>query len=107
MFLFGPDVPTTFRYFAMMVCVMFVGIVLIWIANLIKLRKSGTKTPTTRAKASRIDMTASDVAHHHAIQTHQQAVIAQQAEVNRQVIQGTTNAAQPPAPQSPTFNRQP
>jgi competence protein ComGC len=49
MFLFGPDVPTSFRYFAMMVCVMFVGVVILWVANLVKLRKSGINPLTAEA----------------------------------------------------------
>lgn len=101
MFLFGPDVPTTFRYFALMVCVMFVGVVILWIAKLLKLRKSGAKAPMTRAKANRLDTTSSDIAHHHAIQAHLQAVQMQQAEVNRQIIQGTLNETSPPPSQPP------
>lgn len=101
MFSYWPSMPAQFKYFMFMVCAMVVGVVVLWIANLIKLRKSGAKTPMTRAKANRLDTTSSDIAHHHAIQAHLQAVQMQQAEVNRQIIQGTINATQPPPSQPP------
>ena len=101
MFSYWPSMPVQLMYFAMMVCIMFVGVVILWIANLLKLRKSGAKAPMTRAKVNRLDTTSSDIAHHHAIQAHQQAVQMQQAEVNRQIIQGTLNATPPPPSQPP------
>ena len=101
MFSYWPSIPVQLMYFAMIVCVMFVGVVVLWIVNSIKLRKSGTKASMTRVKSNRLDTTSSDIAHHHAVQAHQLAVQTQQAEVNRQIIQGTINAAQLPPSQPP------
>jgi hypothetical protein len=101
MFSYWPSMPVQLMYFAMMVCLMFVGVVALWIVNLIRRRKSGAKAPMARAKANRLDTASSDIAHHHAIQAHQLAVQTQQAEVNRQIIQGTVNAAPPPPTQPP------
>ena len=49
MFSYWPSVPVQLMYFAMMVCVMFVGVVVLWIANLLKLRKSGINPLTAQA----------------------------------------------------------
>ena len=107
MFSYWPSMPAQFKYFMFMVCAIFVGVVVMWIANLVKLRKSGGKATTTNSQANSHAMAASDVAHQQATLAHQQATLAhqqavqiQQAEVNRQIIQGTINAAQSP-PSSP------
>jgi competence protein ComGC len=49
MFTYWPSMPTQFKYFAMMVCVVAVGVVVLWIANLLKLRKSGINPLTAEA----------------------------------------------------------
>ena len=49
MFSYWPSVPVQLMYFAMMVCVMFVGVDVLWVANLLKLRKSGINPLTAQA----------------------------------------------------------
>lgn len=78
----------------MMVCVMFLGVIILWVANLIKQRKSGSNSHSGQIETRKRTRASLD-------RGAQQAIEGHRAEVERQIVQGTINAAEQAALRAP------